>query len=89
MSLPGGSHLGGFASFRPKSELHELVIDGAVVPLQRFLDEHSTDVDLNAWDAYGFAPLHLAADRGESESASSTRKQNDIDKTLRSNFRPC
>jgi hypothetical protein len=46
------------------SVVHELAIDGAADKLRDYLDSYPDGIDLNALDAYGFAPLHLAADRG-------------------------
>jgi hypothetical protein len=46
--------------------LHDLVLSGDVPGLTLLLDK-SPNLDLNALDEYGYAPIHLACDRGHLE----------------------
>lgn len=48
----------------PPSRIHELAIAGDVAGLEAFLAGEGKGADLNERDSYGFAPLHLATDRG-------------------------
>ncbi|GAA6008817.1 hypothetical protein JCM10207_001734 [Rhodosporidiobolus poonsookiae] len=59
-----------FVDEAPLSRLHELSLDGDAAALEAFLDsEEGKIADLDERDAYGFAPLHLAVDRGNLEAA--------------------
>ncbi|ORY89836.1 hypothetical protein BCR35DRAFT_300350 [Leucosporidium creatinivorum] len=51
----------------PPSKLHDLAIDGSAEALEAFLKGEGKDSNLNELDAYGFAPIHLATDRGHTE----------------------
>lgn len=50
---------------RPPSKLHDLAIDGSAEALEAFLNGEGKASNLDELDAYGFAPIHLATDRGE------------------------
>lgn len=49
---------------RPPSKIHDLALSGRAQDLATYLREEGTGVDVNAKDSYGFAPIHLATDRG-------------------------
>ncbi|GAA5991649.1 hypothetical protein JCM11641_000209 [Rhodosporidiobolus odoratus] len=54
----------GFVDEAPPSKLHELAISGDAASLSAFLATQGKTADLNEKDSYGYAPLHLAVDRG-------------------------
>ncbi|GAA5931472.1 hypothetical protein JCM3775_006864 [Rhodotorula graminis] len=56
-----------FVDEAPPSRIHELAIDGDVAALEEFLAGDGKGVDLNERDSYGYAPLHLATDRGHAD----------------------
>ncbi|GAA5857323.1 hypothetical protein JCM9279_000296 [Rhodotorula babjevae] len=53
-----------FVDEAPPSRIHELAIEGDVAALEGFRAGDGKAADLNERDAYGYAPLHLATDRG-------------------------
>ncbi|GAA5899142.1 hypothetical protein JCM8208_003014 [Rhodotorula glutinis] len=53
-----------FVDKAPPSRIHELAIEGDVAALEGFLAGEGKDANLDERDSYGFAPLHLATDRG-------------------------
>ncbi|GAA6032422.1 hypothetical protein JCM8097_008167 [Rhodosporidiobolus ruineniae] len=59
----------GFVDEAPASKLHELALDGDASALEAFLQREGKSADLNERDSYGYAPLHLAVDRGNLDAA--------------------
>ncbi|GAA5917788.1 hypothetical protein JCM5296_001695 [Sporobolomyces johnsonii] len=58
----------GFVDEAPLSKLHELALEGDAAALSAFLSSaEGKGCDVDERDSYGFAPLHLATDRGHAE----------------------
>ncbi|POY75698.1 hypothetical protein BMF94_1321 [Rhodotorula taiwanensis] len=59
-----------FVDEAPLSRIHELALEGDATALEAFLarNSSSTTTDLNVRDSYGYTPLHLATDRGQTEA---------------------
>ncbi|BGP40721.1 hypothetical protein JCM10449v2_004683 [Rhodotorula kratochvilovae] len=53
-----------FVDEAPISRIHELAIAGDAAALEAFLAGEGSGADLDARDSYGYAPIHLATDRG-------------------------